>query len=72
MNPRSGPDPGPGTERVHQRKVADTTEGRAVMAWGTGKGGGGGDGKHAGKKDPGTSAPSPDTAQPKQPPKHGK
>ncbi|WP_302887737.1 hypothetical protein [Streptomyces cucumeris] len=42
------------------------------MGWGTGQGGSGGDGKHSGKKDPGTSAPSPDTAQPKQPPKHGK
>ncbi|MET9295764.1 hypothetical protein [Streptomyces sp. NPDC003077] len=42
------------------------------MGWGTGKGGSGDDGKHSGGKDPGTSKPSSDTAQPKQPPKHGK
>lgn len=36
------------------------------------QGRGGGDGKHAGGKDPGTSKPSPDSSQPKQPPKHGK
>ncbi|MEU3447788.1 hypothetical protein AB0H29_11245 [Streptomyces thermolilacinus] len=42
------------------------------MAWGTGKGGDGGKGQHAGGKDPGTSKPSPDTAAPKPGPKHGK
>lgn len=40
------------------------------MPWGTGKGDSGGDGKHSGKKDPGTSAPNPDREKPKPDPKH--
>ncbi|WP_202441094.1 hypothetical protein [Streptomyces sp. SID69] len=42
------------------------------MGWGTGAGGSGGDGKHAGKKDPGASKPSSDSAQPRPEPKHKK
>ncbi|MGW2633785.1 hypothetical protein ACWC2K_31260 [Streptomyces chattanoogensis] len=42
------------------------------MAWGTGKGGDGGDGRHSGGKDPGTSKPSSDTKDPNPGPKHGK
>ncbi|WP_283958463.1 hypothetical protein [Streptomyces sp. 35G-GA-8] len=42
------------------------------MGWETGRAGGGGEGKHAGGKDPGTAKPSPDTAQPRPGPKHGK
>ncbi|WP_282503788.1 hypothetical protein [Streptomyces rhizoryzae] len=42
------------------------------MAWGTGKGGSGGDGKHAGGKDPGTAKPSSDTKDPSPGPNHGK
>ncbi|MEW1693944.1 hypothetical protein ACIQCR_26895 [Streptomyces sp. NPDC093249] len=42
------------------------------MGWGTGKGSSSGDGKHSGDRDPGTAAPSPDTAKPKDPPKHKK
>ncbi|MFE4370482.1 hypothetical protein ACFRMN_20000 [Streptomyces sp. NPDC056835] len=46
------------------------------MSWATGKTAGGGEGegegKHAGGKDPGTAKPSPDTAQPRPGPKHGK
>ncbi|WP_267883706.1 hypothetical protein [Streptomyces bikiniensis] len=42
------------------------------MGWGTGKGGSGGSGQHSGNKDPGESKPSPDTAKPKDPPKHKK
>ncbi|MEE1929584.1 hypothetical protein V1J52_15555 [Streptomyces sp. TRM 70351] len=40
------------------------------MGWGTGKGGSGGDGKHAGGKDPGTAKPSSDTKGPQGEPKH--
>ncbi|MFE7119489.1 hypothetical protein ACFU99_29145 [Streptomyces sp. NPDC057654] len=40
------------------------------MGWGTGKGDSGGDGKHSGKKDPGTNKPSSDTEKPKPEPKH--
>ncbi|WP_255753290.1 hypothetical protein [Kitasatospora sp. A2-31] len=39
------------------------------MAWGTDKNSGG---KHGGKKDPGTSKPSPDGARPAPEPKHKK
>lgn len=51
------------------------------MGWGTGKGGSsggssgsndGGQGKHAGKKDPGTSAPNPDKSSGSATGKHGK
>ncbi|MEV8393915.1 MULTISPECIES: hypothetical protein [unclassified Streptomyces] len=42
------------------------------MSGETGRTGGGGEGKHAGGKDPGTAKPSPDTAQPRPGPKHGK
>ncbi|MCC2278688.1 hypothetical protein LKL35_25150 [Streptomyces sp. ET3-23] len=42
------------------------------MAWGTGKGGEGGDGKHAGKKDPSADKPSQDHSRPAQQPKHKK
>ncbi|MFJ2114860.1 MULTISPECIES: hypothetical protein [unclassified Streptomyces] len=40
------------------------------MGWGTGKGGEGGDGRHSGKKDPGTAAPNPDTKGSRPDPKH--
>ncbi|MEV7184061.1 hypothetical protein [Kitasatospora sp. NPDC093102] len=39
------------------------------MGWGTDKPS---DGKHGGKKDPGTSKPSPDSARPAPEPKHQK
>ncbi|BAU83693.1 hypothetical protein SLA_2775 [Streptomyces laurentii] len=42
------------------------------MGWGTGKGGSGGEGKHSGGKDPGTSKPSSDTKSPRPEPKHKK
>ncbi|RAJ47162.1 hypothetical protein K353_00363 [Kitasatospora sp. SolWspMP-SS2h] len=51
------------------------------MGWGTGKGGSsgggsggndGGGGRHSGKKDPGTSAPNPDSQSGKDGNKHGK
>jgi hypothetical protein len=42
------------------------------MGWGSGKGGSGGDGKHAGKKDPGTAKPSKDGSRPDPAPQHKK
>ncbi|MFJ7906101.1 hypothetical protein [Kitasatospora sp. NPDC096204] len=39
------------------------------MTWGTDKPS---DGKHGGKKDPGTTKPSPDSARPAPEPKHQK
>jgi hypothetical protein len=47
-----------------------TEERETVMAWGTGKGGDSGGGRHSGKKDPGTSKPNPDTQNSKPDPKH--
>ncbi|WP_174315847.1 hypothetical protein [Streptomyces sp. CB01881] len=42
------------------------------MAWGTGKGGSGGDGKHSGNKDPGENKASKDGSRPTPQPKHKK
>ncbi|MEW1722835.1 hypothetical protein [Streptomyces sp. NPDC093109] len=42
------------------------------MGWGTGTGGSGGDGKHAGGKDPSKDKQSGDTQRPAPQPKHKK